>query len=947
MLSATQSELNAITSTYHNVLAELKQESNNNSDLKCQMSELQQLYDDSLNTVKEYKQQLLDSVNTSQEQSTLQDIILRHTKDLEEKQTEILRLDATIQILREENKRQEEEIRNLHQDNCRLQEILKERNIKYEQRPAGGDNVVRVRKIGTTSKRPESFYPLSIPNANSSSSTAGRMTLKRRAEQLNQVLHIISARKDPSQADIVQTLAQFLRQYPDIALPACKTARISFQTDISPKDAVDLKVLLRLPMSRMRDLRRYLSRLKIRLLPSDRHLYKEMSGRQYMGEESVEVGIINLQKTGQSLADTPVAYFRVKCLKDYIASHIEKQLDMNNTWHDDNFNQELWLKIGGDKGGTTTKMAFQLVNQNAPNSSASTNIISMFEATDTYINLKEVFSNLSEQISELMKVKRIRVGGKMYPLRVFYFGDTEFLCKVFGHMGASSSYPCLWCHVQLKQLRHPNGKAHSPMKKGQDGKWIPDEDWPENRTLHSFQQDIANLLAEEEDGASARVSGRDHHSISKRPILPLPSDIKQIVPPSLHIILGLVVRYFKLLETECRKLDQDGVQCRDEQLANTWQKSSEDAKQAEVLLHEAREALQEENDILDGLQKACRGRVRNGMVLQPCSMPLCKLHVSKPKGVNPKDIPWIQCVNCGEGDSKGWFHDFCVGMTEEDASSEENDGFVCPVCTGDVAGPNDVIEIQEERVAKQKEQVEQTNEDYENKKQVLDSVYEKVVNSRGSLEKQLNDKLENELHVKRQAYHSQCFVGNHCKRILEGTDVLISVLPDTEEVKTLKSKMYGLFGRLRAIFRFFRSKFLTEQEVRALCMRCWELGLWFPKNFPEETIPPKLHFLICHIPECAQKWKTIGLLSEHGIESIHKDINAIERIYCTVRDSQERMRLVIGSHQQTTQTSNTAIQVTANAKKTCYIDGCKGRYKLTQDKKARKCQKCNHTIQVN
>ncbi|XP_072027742.1 autocrine proliferation repressor protein A-like [Amphiura filiformis] len=284
------------------------------------------------------------------------------------------------------------------------------------------------------------------------------------------------------------------------------------------------------------------------------------------------------------------------------------------------------------------------------------------------------------------------------------------------------------------------------MKKGQDGKWIPDEDWPENRTLHSFQQDIANLLAEEEDGASARVSGRDHHSISKRPILPLPSDIKQIVPPSLHIILGLVVRYFKLLETECRKLDQDGVQCRDEQLANTWQKSSEDAKQAEVLLHEAREALQEENDILDGLQKACRGRVRNGMVLQPCSMPLCKLHVSKPKGVNPKDIPWIQCVNCGEGDSKGWFHDFCVGMTEEDASSEENDGFVCPVCTGDVAGPNDVIEIQEERVAKQKEQVEQTNEDYENKKQVLDSVYEKVVNSRGSLEKQLNDKLENELH---------------------------------------------------------------------------------------------------------------------------------------------------------------------------------------------------------
>ena len=37
-------------------------------------------------------------------------------------------------------------------------------------------------------------------------------------------------------------------------------------------------------------------------------------------------------------------------------------------------------------------------------------------------------------------------------------GDTKFLCKLFGHMSPASSYPCLWWHVQLKQLRKTDGK---------------------------------------------------------------------------------------------------------------------------------------------------------------------------------------------------------------------------------------------------------------------------------------------------------------------------------------------------------------------------------------------------------------------------------------------------------------------------------------------------------
>ena len=177
-------------------------------------------------------------------------------------------------------------------------------------------------------------------------------------------------------------------------------------------------------------------------------------------------------------------------------------------------------------------------------------------------------------------------------------------------------------------------------------------------------------------------------------------------------------------------------------------------------------------------------------------------------------------------------------------------------------------------------------------KQELDKIFSDVIKTRGPIEEQLNHILENIVHVKRQTYHSQCFIGDHCKKILKHNGVLLDVLPDGDS----KVKFRGLFGRMHRIFKYFQSRFLDPNEIKGLSILCWELGVWFPRNFPEETIPPKLHFLIGHIPEIAARWKTIGLLSEHGLESIHTNVNAINRTNCTVCDKKEHMRLVLGNH---------------------------------------------------
>ena len=57
------------------------------------------------------------------------------------------------------------------------------------------------------------------------------------------------------------------------------------------------------------------------------------------------------------------------------------------TWHNGIIPEtEVWVKLGGDKGGNTTKMNFQIVNVLTPNSIYNTCVFCCFAATDSVTN---------------------------------------------------------------------------------------------------------------------------------------------------------------------------------------------------------------------------------------------------------------------------------------------------------------------------------------------------------------------------------------------------------------------------------------------------------------------------------------------------------------------------------------------------------------------------------
>lgn len=74
------------------------------------------------------------------------------------------------------------------------------------------------------------------------------------------------------------------------------------------------------------------------------------------------------------------------------------------TWHNCAIPaDEVWLKLGGDKGGGTFKMCFQHVNVANPNAEDNTCVFSIFAAPDSYTNLKIALGRHVEEILDLQK----------------------------------------------------------------------------------------------------------------------------------------------------------------------------------------------------------------------------------------------------------------------------------------------------------------------------------------------------------------------------------------------------------------------------------------------------------------------------------------------------------------------------------------------------------------
>ena len=113
-------------------------------------------------------------------------------------------------------------------------------------------------------------------------------------------------------------------------------------------------------------------------------------------------------------------------------------------------NNELVLKIGGDHGGKSIKLCFQIVNVKSPNALHSTVPFCIFEGKDSPANLATALQVFQDQIGMLNGMC-----WETFIARVVLFGEYEYQARNYGLSGGSGVRPCLHCHSTKKDFQKP------------------------------------------------------------------------------------------------------------------------------------------------------------------------------------------------------------------------------------------------------------------------------------------------------------------------------------------------------------------------------------------------------------------------------------------------------------------------------------------------------------
>ena len=297
---------------------------------------------------------------------------------------------------------------------------------------------------------------------------------------------------------------------------------IDRKIEIPSDDIVSMLTHANLSITQLRQMKPYFKKNGV-LWPEDekqREIIQDIT-EGYYDTQTLEY----TDKDGKEV-QVPVSY--VKNVEKLVLDRLEKLHQFNLLENNGIPEDEIWIKFGGDHGKGSFKFTLQICNVRNPNSKSNTIVLLKADIKDTYDNLFTLMTFISSQIEEL---KRLTWKGKK--MRVFVCGDYDFYCKVFGIAGATGTHFCIWCDITKKQLQEQGGDTHC-----------------EARTLERISEQV-NLY--EDEGMAQKQVMKEYENCINRPMLDI--EIDHVVPPYLHILLGLMKRHHELLEEVANDLD--------------------------------------------------------------------------------------------------------------------------------------------------------------------------------------------------------------------------------------------------------------------------------------------------------------------------------------------------------------------------------------------------------
>ncbi|KAL5490845.1 hypothetical protein EMCRGX_G016036 [Ephydatia muelleri] len=273
--------------------------------------------------------------------------------------------------------------------------------------------------------RSEPITFMRVVQANSPATTACAKSLNGRCREMHKIRNVISG-GEPS-ALLHKEASSMLSREDKMAL--IKEAGI---VDIGPGEGLQIKAAVSITWSKMRVLRRLLKESGVSLASevSMRKITDEMIGDNLEGE--VAPFSFKMPTGGEEIRGAPLVYVP-NLIQKIIQTLEEQDSSARLTWHGGFIPEnEIWVKLGGDRGGGIFKATFQIVNVPNPNSVLNTCVFCCFMAGDSTYNLHVALDRYKLQVNKLQGMR-----WRDFTVKVFLCGDYDFYGKMYGLSGAS------------------------------------------------------------------------------------------------------------------------------------------------------------------------------------------------------------------------------------------------------------------------------------------------------------------------------------------------------------------------------------------------------------------------------------------------------------------------------------------------------------------------------
>ena len=508
----------------------------------------------------------------------------------------------------------------------------------------------------------------------------------------------------------------------------------------------------------------------------------------------------------------------------------------------------------------------------------------IFEGSDVRANLEVTLGRLSKQIKEL-EGETINVEGKALKLKQFGVFDLCALNTILGKQNHSATYFDAWTDCTLDHIRKHSGHKHTTST-CKDIKFLSLDAIDNYLTHHSL-----NSLPQ-------RKTGNLYGNVIGENLLPL-NNIFRYIPPLMHIIMGLGNDVLNELKRIVIELDEAEAET---------QNISRNIEGNLKKLYEEREALETRhaNNALD--KYIAENDLERVFLIADNQMKkaseLAKKRYTKIKTKGKKK-------NCDSGlcvifpcDEENGFADFlvchngckvhnrCEGIVFVPDDYMEPEVYTCKKCISELWNNKSFEESLKDGI----KLVSNDNRDIMRRLTEIKIQIEKAENEDSKLgerQKQLKESMKI-MKINPAIYHGGDLEGKAVQKMLDcardGSFIILQCVSDDIE---LHGKFKRALTTLHEVSDIFKSKIenFSEDEIEVVKNWCENWGKHWPIDFPHLNVTPKGHDLVWVLPEILKHTQSFYMfykVEEKG-ESIHAELNSIQRKIWCIRDPAERL----------------------------------------------------------